>query len=82
MEDCWRQMGFPLDESVYQVLTQMDHPVLKRPFLTLHPCKTAELIGTSFESSRNPVVSWLSAVAPTVKLNLPSEYAKLTFSSS
>lgn len=78
LEECWKMAGFA-ERSAYGVLTQMDHPVLQRPFLTLHPCRTAELMGSSFGDSKNAVVSWLSVVGPFVGLTLMADYAKLTF---
>ncbi|KAF2903804.1 hypothetical protein ILUMI_02356 [Ignelater luminosus] len=79
LEECWQHLGFSDCDYKYNMLTQMDHPVLMRPFLTVHPCKTGDLIGTSFHKSKNPIVSWLSAVAPIFGLKILPEYAKLTF---
>lgn len=79
LEECWNVLHFTNLEYKFNVLSQMDHPVLKRPFFTLHPCKTAELIGSTFEASQNIVVSWLSTIGPAVGLNILNDYAKLTF---
>lgn len=76
MEECWKVLGIEPKEEVYSMLTQIDHPVLQKPFLTLHPCKTEEIMNT-FKSSKNLVVSWLSAIGPTVKLNLDNVYNDL-----
>ncbi|KAF5277744.1 hypothetical protein FQR65_LT03724 [Abscondita terminalis] len=77
IEECWEKFYFSSDDK-YNTLTQMEHPVLMKPFITLHPCKTAELIGT-LRNSKNVVVSWLSTVGPVVGLNMSSDYARLTF---
>lgn len=78
IEELWKCFNFTEDEDMYSTLTQMDHPVLQRPFLTLHPCRTGEILGNMFKNSRNIVVSWLSLVGPIVKLDLDSNYMKLT----
>lgn len=78
MEELWNYLNFTEGEHVYNTLTQMDHPILMRPYLTLHPCKTAELLENMFSNSRNPVVSYLSAVGPVVNLTIDNEYSKLT----
>ncbi|KAF5287959.1 hypothetical protein FQA39_LY15597 [Lamprigera yunnana] len=77
IDECWEMFNISA-ENQYDVLTQMDHPVLGKPFATLHPCKTAELMGI-LGNSRNIVVSWLSTVGRTVGLNVPPDYAKLTY---
>ncbi|KAK4880309.1 hypothetical protein RN001_008455 [Aquatica leii] len=77
IEECWVKFSFSSDDK-YNTLTQMEHPVLMKPFITLHPCKTAELIGT-FGNSKNIVVSWLSTVGPVIGLNMLTDYARLTY---
>ena len=78
MERCWELLGFKRTEDMYVTLTQMDHPVLMRPFLTLHPCKTEAIMNSMFSRSRNGLVSWLSAVAAAVNLRVDCSYAELT----
>lgn len=78
MEELWSRFNFTDGEDMYSTLTQLDHPVLQIPFLTLHPCKTADLLEDMFKSSKNVVVSWLSAVGPIVKLDVEMDYMKLT----
>uniref|UniRef100_A0A182K787 Ubiquitin-like-conjugating enzyme ATG10 n=1 Tax=Anopheles christyi TaxID=43041 RepID=A0A182K787_9DIPT len=51
----------------YSAITMVHHPILYRPFLSLHPCKTAELIG-SLSGSTNPILSFLTTYAPYVNL--------------
>lgn len=72
VEDAWVfcNRKFVQDDNMYSVLTQQDHPVLQKPFLTLHPCKTQEIMSTFIGHSNNVVVSWLSAIGPAVNLNL------------
>ncbi|GJQ75743.1 hypothetical protein Trydic_g17815 [Trypoxylus dichotomus] len=78
MEELWKNFNFTENENMYSTLTQMDHAVLQRPFLTLHPCRTAELLEHMFLNSKNIIVSWLSAVGPIVRLDLDINYMKLT----
>lgn len=77
IEECWKQFNLANFDYKYHTLTQMEHPVLMKPFITLHPCKTSELMQL-FANSKNVVVSWLSTVGPVVGLNISSHYAKLT----
>lgn len=58
------------------ILTEMDHPILFRPFLTLHPCRTAELL-QSLPASTNQVISFLSTIGPAVNLRLDPQYGKM-----
>lgn len=77
-KDAWELFKFNRTDHLETSLTQTEHPTLKIPFLTLHPCETDQLIGTCFLGSKNPLVSWLSAIGPTVGLDLPLAYEKLT----
>lgn len=56
------------------ILTQMDHPVLFKPFLTLHPCKTAEILNAA-SNSQNKVLTFISSIGPAVHLDMDLEYA-------
>lgn len=60
-------------EDLNQILTQMEHPLMFRPFLALHPCKTAELL-SKFSSSSNKVLTFISLYGPFIFLNLDLEY--------
>lgn len=78
LEDAWKIFKTPLGESktranMLSTLTQSDHPVLFRPFLGLHPCRTAELLN-QMGKSENPILTFLSIMGPFVKLNLKNEY--------
>ncbi|KAJ8971536.1 hypothetical protein NQ317_009232 [Molorchus minor] len=73
LEEYWK-FNTLKDSNMYDTLTQLDHPVLCQPFLTLHPCRTQEIIQPFMGHSKNPVVSWLSVVGPFVHLNLLQEY--------
>ncbi|CAH0555663.1 unnamed protein product [Brassicogethes aeneus] len=64
------------DSNMYNTITQLDHPVLCRPFLTLHPCKTQEIIEPFLSTSKNPVISWLTVVSSYVHLKILEEYIK------
>lgn len=64
-----------IQQNMLNVLTQMEHPVLFKPFLTLHPCRIAEVLQT-LPNSQNKVLSFLSIYGPTVYLTLDLEYAK------
>ncbi|KAH8319567.1 hypothetical protein KR074_000529 [Drosophila pseudoananassae] len=61
-------------EDLYQILTQMDHPVLFRPFMALHPCRTAEVLKQFGEPSKNQVLTFISLYGPKVQLHLQNGY--------
>lgn len=48
LEECWKLFNKNNPEcktlDMGTVLTQMEHPILFKPFLTLHPCRTAEIL--------------------------------------
>ncbi|KAK9747798.1 hypothetical protein RND81_02G015200 [Saponaria officinalis] len=67
-----------LTESKWTFITQLEHPYLNRPWYTLHPCGTNELmkllINTLSKSEDTPVrylISWLSVVSQVVGLKIP-----------
>lgn len=64
-----------IQQNMLQILTQMEHPILFKPFLTLHPCRIAEVL-QSLPYSQNKVLSFLSIYGPTVYLTFDLEYAK------
>ncbi|XP_061506124.1 ubiquitin-like-conjugating enzyme ATG10 [Anopheles gambiae] len=70
LEEAWEVLQIsgcvPPDER-YSAITMVHHPVLYRPYLKLHPCKTAELVG-SLSGSTNPVLSFITTYAPYVNL--------------
>nr|CAI5829328.1 unnamed protein product [Callosobruchus analis] len=55
IEEFWKTNKRFEDSSMYDTLTQMDHPVLRRPFLTLHPCKTHEVMEPFLERRYNSI---------------------------
>ncbi|XP_055344041.1 ubiquitin-like-conjugating enzyme ATG10 [Paramacrobiotus metropolitanus] len=63
------------DSYLWETLSQIEHPVLHRPFFALHPCRTAELIGNMKTFSKNWLISWISSVGPAVGLQLPVAFA-------
>lgn len=58
------------------ILTQMEHPILFRPFLTLHPCRIAELL-QCLPNSANKVLTFLSTIGPAVHLKFDLKYAEI-----
>ncbi|XP_014777851.1 ubiquitin-like-conjugating enzyme ATG10 isoform X2 [Octopus bimaculoides] len=56
-------------------ITQQEHPIVHRPYFYLHPCHTADLMkNIELKDKRNYILSWLSAVGPVVRLELPLSY--------
>ncbi|XP_033110697.1 ubiquitin-like-conjugating enzyme ATG10 [Anneissia japonica] len=69
-----------LQHERWTFITQQEHPILGRPFFTLHPCHTADLMKTVLTNKTirsSYLVSWLSSVGPVVGLELSLDYAKL-----
>lgn len=60
--------------DLHQILTQMEHPVLFRPFMALHPCRTAEVLTQFGQKSENLLLTFISLYGPYVKLNLSNAY--------
>ncbi|ALC42268.1 CG12821 [Drosophila busckii] len=63
--------------NLYEMLTQMEHPVLFRPYMALHPCRTAEVLAQFGEQSKNVVLTFISLYGPYVQLNLSNAYGLL-----
>ncbi|XP_050512894.1 ubiquitin-like-conjugating enzyme ATG10 isoform X1 [Diabrotica virgifera virgifera] len=76
LEEYWKCNTRFKEYSMYETLTQMDHPVLHQPVYTLHPCRTQEILEPFMEKSKNPIISWLSVVGPYVQLELLEDYLK------
>ncbi|KAH8407578.1 hypothetical protein KR222_007449 [Zaprionus bogoriensis] len=60
--------------DLYQMLTQMEHPVLFRPYMALHPCRTAEVLAQFGQESANKLLTFISLYGPYVQLNLANAY--------
>jgi len=100
IEDIWKWIPkFYLSETtsdatndisiLYQkygsMLTQMEHPILMRPFYAIHPCHTSTLMKNIFVGKHcdqnklplnadNYLISWLSSIAPIAALHMKPEY--------
>ncbi|XP_071952051.1 ubiquitin-like-conjugating enzyme ATG10 [Antedon mediterranea] len=69
-----------LQHEQWTFITQQEHPIIGRPFFTLHPCHTADLMKSVFAHNKQTgsyLVSWLSSVGPVVGLDLPLAFAAL-----
>ncbi|XP_017078590.1 ubiquitin-like-conjugating enzyme ATG10 [Drosophila eugracilis] len=75
LEEAWK-LFMPETKAIdlYQILTQMDHPVLFRPFMALHPCRTAEVLQQFGQPSSNQILTFVSVYGPHVQLHLQNEY--------
>ncbi|EYU46072.1 hypothetical protein MIMGU_mgv1a014568mg [Erythranthe guttata] len=72
-----------ITRSKWTFMTQQEHPILDRPWYTLHPCGTSEwmklLINSDASIAQNPVtvekymVSWFSVVGQVFGLKIPFE---------
>ncbi|KAL2936107.1 Ubiquitin-like-conjugating enzyme ATG10 [Bienertia sinuspersici] len=73
-----------LTEAKWTFITQQEHPYLNRPWYTLHPCGTNELmklLQSNTSASDDEVraecyfISWLSVVSQVVGLKIPLQMA-------
>jgi ubiquitin-like-conjugating enzyme ATG10 len=80
LEEVWHHVHANFKDGVqenrWSVLTQQEHPVLRRPFNLLHPCRTAEFLDCFQGKSSNIVITWLSSVGPVVGLTLAAPYGR------
>uniref|UniRef100_A0A2M4CJ12 Ubiquitin-like-conjugating enzyme ATG10 n=2 Tax=Anopheles darlingi TaxID=43151 RepID=A0A2M4CJ12_ANODA len=60
-------------KGIYQAVTQTEHPILYRPYLCIHPCKTQDIFD-SLPSTKQPIVTFLSTYGPLVKLDIDPRY--------
>ncbi|XKL68629.1 hypothetical protein PGB90_006398 [Kerria lacca] len=70
-----------LQENKLGIFSQQEHPYTRTPFFILHPCKTENFLKpiVSISSNINPLVTWLSAIAPVVDLNIDPRYGTVCF---
>lgn len=83
LDEAWSAFNDPIhgrSGSKYMemttILTQMEHSILFRPFLTLHPCRIAEFLHL-LPNSENKVLSFLSTIGPAVHLKFDLKYAEI-----
>ncbi|EDW74531.2 uncharacterized protein Dwil_GK21969 [Drosophila willistoni] len=77
LEATWRLLMLEFQsrrEELLQMLTQQEHPVLFRPFMALHPCRTAEVLDQFGQKSENLVLTFISLYGPHVQLQLSNGY--------
>ncbi|XP_067009438.1 ubiquitin-like-conjugating enzyme ATG10 [Anabrus simplex] len=77
---CQEYFQGQFQEDKWNILSQKEHPNLRRPFFHLHPCRTAQLLSCIGKNSWNPLVTWLSSVGPSVGLIMPLAYSSLQIS--
>lgn len=83
LQELWRIVSDTLkldaaSTDLWKLVTQQEHPLLRRPYFHLHPCHTAELMAQLQRPHWSPMhylLSWLSTVAHAVLLDLPLCYA-------
>ncbi|XP_013098082.2 ubiquitin-like-conjugating enzyme ATG10 [Stomoxys calcitrans] len=63
-------------EDMLGILTQMEHPILFKPYMCLHPCRTAEILAQT-PLSKNRLLTFVSVMGPYLQLNLDNRYGML-----
>lgn len=81
LESVWQLFQFQKDsqysrEDMLSILTQMEHPVLFKPYMCLHPCRTAEIL-EQMPHSKNRILTFISIMGPYLQLNLYNGYGLL-----
>lgn len=61
--------------DIKSALTQMEHPLLFRPFLAIHPCRTSTILSKT-PMSKNKLITFISVLGPLVFLDLDMAYGK------
>ncbi|XP_023232880.1 ubiquitin-like-conjugating enzyme ATG10 isoform X2 [Centruroides sculpturatus] len=83
LEEIWSRVPKYYQDQLknqrWTMLSQQEHPILGRPFFTIHPCHTSELMKNVLsvaekQESFNYLVSWLSIVGPIVGLEVSPYY--------
>lgn len=80
LEEAWngfQEFAGESREQLRQTLTQMEHPILFKPFLALHPCQTAQVLDNVIRNG-NLIVAFISSYGPFVNLSLDIRYGRLT----
>ena len=62
-------------EATTNMISQSEHPILFKPFLTFHPCKVPQVL-SNFPKSQNLVLTFLTLYGPFVRLKLMNDYEK------
>lgn len=71
-------IGFAADE-LKQVVHQVEHPILFRPFFMIHPCRTKLFMKSHKQLNPNYyLICWLSTVGSILGLRLDGRFADLT----
>lgn len=70
-------------QNKWKYLSQQEHPYQRRPFFALHPCNTEDFMEQIVVENPtvNPLVSWLSTVAPVIGLEIDLSYGRADFDS-
>ncbi|XP_046840484.1 ubiquitin-like-conjugating enzyme ATG10 isoform X2 [Xenia sp. Carnegie-2017] len=93
LENIWENVPLVhrdfLKYDKWSFITQQEHPILGRPYFLVHPCHTANLImqllmnvPDSKRDNLSYLTTWLTAVGPTVGLQLPLEFVIADYPSS
>ena len=77
LNDVWQLFQHREHSTLYETITQQEHPILHRPFFFLHPCHTENLFKPLAEQSpEKRFLLWLSIFGQSVGLPLSVDYAQ------
>ncbi|XP_037928705.1 ubiquitin-like-conjugating enzyme ATG10 [Teleopsis dalmanni] len=83
LQDSWRLFrSYDENETIrtradmLSILTQMEHPVLFKPYFALHPCRTSDILAQTGSSS-NRVLTFISLMGPYLQIYLNNKYGLL-----
>jgi len=79
LEDLWKMYPLADKTSMWEVVTQQEHPILATPFFFVHPCATWKILadchhGNDDYSSVKYLITWLSFVGNSFGLKLSHKY--------
>lgn len=78
LDEVWQLFVHRNHSSIYETITQQEHPILHRPFFLLHPCHTETVLKkVNDQSDMKRFLFWLSIYGQSVGLPIRMEYAQL-----
>lgn len=76
LDEIWNRFKHRESSTMYETLTQQEHPILQRPFFVLHPCHTDKVLrGVADQPAKKRFLFWLSIYGQSIGLPVSVNYA-------